>query len=224
MVYGIPMIRRMMEKEPLDAAHEKNRWDHLLSQTHFSTYLGGTIEVEARNLLTAVLIKYYAMPSPSILDMGCAGGTLASALPSFSRYVGVDVSEHAVATARRDPDLARLVESDRVAFEQADLRQYCPDQTWNVIVFNEVLYYLRTEQAIIEVERYAKFLSPDGIFCITMKDDPKSHAIFRSLARQYAWLDGILSQRKAKRPGYRIRLSRERPAFLHGAFNVGSMS
>ncbi len=218
--YGVPMIRRIMEKNTLEPMRAAAHWDRLLSQTNFSTYLGGTIGVDASNLLAATLIKYHAPPSPSVLDVGCAGGTLVSVLPPFSRYLGMDVSAHAIGVARADPELAPLIAGGSVFFEAVDVREYRSEQTWDVMVFNEVLYYLRTDQAIAEVERYAKFLNPAGILCVSMKNDPKSHVIFRSLATRYLWLDGMLWQRKPTKPGYAITIDRESPGCLLGVFRI----
>jgi 2-polyprenyl-3-methyl-5-hydroxy-6-metoxy-1,4-benzoquinol methylase len=220
LAYRIPVVRRTIEKATEEPKQAARRWDRLLSETHFSTYLGGTINVDASNLMTAMLIKYHCRQSPALLDVGCAGGTLVAALSSFSRYVGTDVSAHAIATARADPDLGSLIATGRVSFEVSDLREYRPAGAFDAIVFNEVLYYLHSEAAIAEVERYAKSLGPNGVFCVSLKDDPKSHAILSSLLKRFAWIDGMLYQRKANDPGYRIRLNRERPGFLVGVFGA----
>jgi 2-polyprenyl-3-methyl-5-hydroxy-6-metoxy-1,4-benzoquinol methylase len=220
LAYRIPLLRRNIEKATEEPKQAAKRWDRLLSETHFSTYLGGTINVDASNLLTAMLIKYHCRESPAILDVGCGGGTLISALSSFSRYVGTDVSAHAIAIARADPDLAPAMATGRVSLEASDLREYRPAGAFDAIVFNEVLYYLHSETAIAEVERYAKFLEQNGIICISLKDDPKSHSILSSLLKRFTWIDGMLYQRKANDPGYRIRFNRERPALLLGVFGA----
>ena len=100
----------------------------------------------------------------------------------------------------------------------ADLRKYKPDRPWDVIIFNEVLYYLRSEDAAAEFARYAKHLTPDGIGCVSMKDDAKSHAIMGLLTKRYQWRGGMLWQPKAMGPAYSIDINREYPAFLLGVF------
>src|SRR5262245_30978463 len=67
------------------AAH----WDHLLSQTPASTYLGGTLSVAFNEAVTSVLVNDIAGKKASILDIGCAAGSLASSL-TFERYLGID--------------------------------------------------------------------------------------------------------------------------------------
>jgi hypothetical protein len=89
-----------------------------------------------------------------------------------------------------------------------------------VIVFNEVLYYLTCDQALAEFKRYSRCLNSGGVLLVTMKDDAKSHAIFRSISRSFVWLDGVLWQRKAFGPDYHMRTNRERPATLLGVFQL----
>jgi 2-polyprenyl-3-methyl-5-hydroxy-6-metoxy-1,4-benzoquinol methylase len=214
--FSIPALRSVLEKDQVTSEMAAAHWDAVMSQTKFSTYLGRTISVDASNAMTAMLIKYHAVPEPSVLDIGCCGGTLLSSLSSFSRYLGTDISAHAIGVARSDPELTRHIASGQAAFEVADLRSFEPEGVWNVIVLNEVLYYLRTEQAVAETDRFAKRLAPGGILCITMKDDAKSTVIFRQLAERYNWIDGMLWQRKATGLSFGIRVNRERPAHLLG--------
>lgn len=214
--YSNEAIRSLLEGGRTTSENTAAYWDRLMSQTRFSTYLGGTIGVNSSNALTAILIKYRAPPEPSVLDVGCCGGTLVTSLSSFSRYFGTDVSAHAIGVARSDPELAPYIAAGRVAFEAADLRSFEPEGVWDVIVFNEVLYYLRTEQAVAQVDRFAKHLAPGGVLCISMKDDPKSKVIFSKLFLRYKWIDGLLYQRKTAGPSYHIAINREGPGFLLG--------
>jgi hypothetical protein len=75
-------------------------------------------------------------------------------------------------------------------------------------------------EAIAEVRRYAKALSPEGIVAISMMNDRKSHAIWRALRQEFLWIDGILWQQKEPSASYRISVSRERPGYLIGALQV----
>src|SRR5262249_33485906 len=107
----------------------------------------------------------------------------------------------------------------RALFCVVDMRDFHSAEKWDVIVFNEVLYYLTCDRAFAEVDRYAqKYLSDSGILIVSMKDDPKSHVIFRHLFKYYKWVDGILWQRKATSGDFSIRINRELPATLLGVF------
>jgi 2-polyprenyl-3-methyl-5-hydroxy-6-metoxy-1,4-benzoquinol methylase len=208
------LATRLSEAGGASSEEETARyWDNKLSATHFGTYLGGTLDVDTRNAVTAVLIRHYAQDCPSVLDIGCAGGTLVLALSSFDSYLGVDVSRYAIEQAERNPAICRLG-STQVSFASADIRSFRLDRSWDVIILNEVLYYLGVEDAVDQVSRYAHALQPKGVLVVSMKDDPKTHSIYRQLRRQYKWIGGLLWQRKATEPDYRVRINRERPATL----------
>ena len=91
---------------------------------------------------------------------------------------------------------------------------------WDAIVFSEVLSYLAVHEAIAEVRRCAKALSPEGIVAITMMNDGKSRAIWRALRQEFRWIDGILWQQKEPWPSYRISVSRGHPAYLVGVLGL----
>lgn len=219
LAFSVPPIRRFVERQKR-VRESAERWNSLISQTNYETYLGGTINVDACNALASTLIKYHAPTSPSVLDVGCCGGTMLSSLPSFSRYLGTDISSYAIGEAEADPDLSSFVLSGRASFKATDLRDYQPSQKWDVIIFNEVLYYLTCDEAIAECERYSRSLSRDGVILVAMKDDGKSRTIFGGLGKSLSWVDGMLWQRKAIRHDFKVRVNRERPAMLLGVFRI----
>src|SRR5262245_53453919 len=75
-------------------------------------------------------------PPKLVLDLGCGPGILREYLSdeSIHRYTGVDVSAEAV-------EQARARGHERSVFVDASLDEWEPDLTYDVIVFNEVLYY-----------------------------------------------------------------------------------
>jgi SAM-dependent methyltransferase len=188
-------------------------WDTLLSTTSAVTYLGGTLDVALRDAVTSTLVKDIAGSEPSVLDIGCAAGSLASSL-SFSSYLGVDISGHAIDIA------ASRFKRPNIAFVASDLCLLPLVKLWDVIIFNEVLYYMDIDLGVAEVGRYAKSLSDAGTFLVSMKDDPKSRVIFRELSKRYRWVNGAVWQRKPLHPNYRISISREYPGYLIGAFKI----
>jgi 2-polyprenyl-3-methyl-5-hydroxy-6-metoxy-1,4-benzoquinol methylase len=213
-------LRRLVERKKLAPAANKVHWDALLSDEKFSTYLGGTINVDGTNTLTALMLKYHSNPTPAVLDVACSGGTLLYALPNFSRYLGVDVSSVAIEMARRTASDMIPDRAADIRFDAADLRQFDLPARYDVMVFNEVLYYLTTDQAVDEVRRYAKSLNVGGLIVISMKDDGKSRAIFKLLAGHFAYLDGILWQRKPLAYDFKVRPNRECPAWLVTVFQL----
>ena len=220
LIYSVTALRRLVEREKMAPEENKAHWDDLMLGAQFSTYLGGTIDVDGSNAITSLMLKFHAVDRPAILDIGCSAGTLVSAVHSFERYFGTDVSSVAINAARQ---IAAEIFPDRpgdINFETADLRLFKPSATFDVIVFNEVLYYLNCDQAVNEVHRFVKSLNTGGLIIVSMKDDGKSRAIFKLLSKDLEWVDGILWQRKPTTYDFAIRPNRECPAFMVGALRM----
>ena len=179
-----------------------------------STDLGDTITSDQTAATVANLIRYRLPEYPKVLDVGCAGGTLAGELPPSVHYLGIDASESAIETAQA------LWGGDDILFKARDIREFDPVGNWDAIVFSEVLSYLTLHDAIAEVRRYATALSPEGIVAISMKNDGKSRAIWRGLRQEFRWIDGILWQQKEPWPSYRISVRRGHPGYLVGVLGL----
>jgi 2-polyprenyl-3-methyl-5-hydroxy-6-metoxy-1,4-benzoquinol methylase len=162
----------------------------------------------------ANLIRYRLPEYPKVLDVGCAGGTLAGELPPSVHYLGIDISQSAIEAAQS------LWNSDDILFAARDVREFDPEGNWDAIVFSEVLSYLAVQEAITEVRRYANALSPDGIVAISMKNDGKSRAIWRALREEFRWIDGILWQQTEPWPSSRISTGCGRPGYLVGVLQL----
>ncbi|MDG4766362.1 class I SAM-dependent methyltransferase [Solwaraspora sp. WMMD406] len=104
------------------------------------------------------------VPYPRILDLGC-GTTANLALPPgrYRHYHGVDISRAAIRRARslRRPD---------ATFEVADVLRYRGTETYDAILFREVLYYFPPDQAVGLLLRAAGMLRPGGRILIWVYD------------------------------------------------------
>jgi trans-aconitate methyltransferase len=98
------------------------------------------------------------------------------------------------------------------------LEDHRPDRSYDIIIFNEVLYYLVVENAVREFHRYAAYLEAGGLIAVSMKHDPKAGSIMRAIAAEVTWVSGLLTQEKMDGPGWRIRMDAARPAYLIGIF------
>jgi 2-polyprenyl-6-hydroxyphenyl methylase/3-demethylubiquinone-9 3-methyltransferase len=97
---------------------------------------------------------------PRVLDVGCGTGLLRRLLDgmSWSEYVGLDLSEAAIESARTGPtDRSQFVVGDVMTL---DLGRF------DIIVVNEVLYYAADPRAFLARMRAA--LSPGGVLLISM--------------------------------------------------------
>lgn len=92
----------------------------------------------------------------SLLDIGCGVGTMADYLPTLD-YTGVDVSHKALAIARsKHPG----------TFICSDAEGFRIDKKFDVILFNETLYYL--EDPLEQLARYREFLSDGGSIIVSV--------------------------------------------------------
>jgi predicted TPR repeat methyltransferase len=102
-------------------------------------------------------IRETQVTSPSILDLGCGFGALNDYLKSndYSCFLGVDFSSNAIQRAKNNnyPNSEFLV---------ADIHHFTPNQNFDIIIFNEVLYYLEDQMTI--VEKFANYFNKQGYF------------------------------------------------------------
>jgi 2-polyprenyl-3-methyl-5-hydroxy-6-metoxy-1,4-benzoquinol methylase len=113
-------------KEKWETQYARGWWDYLGQMDQLGRY--------------SVIAGYcnYIKPGGSILDLGCGEGILQEKMRAYgySRYVGVDLSAEAIAGASNRRD-------DKTSFIAADAETYKPECSFDVIVFNELLYYLQ---------------------------------------------------------------------------------
>lgn len=166
------LLGRRTAEDKWDTQWAENRWDGL-SEMH---------ELARYSLLAGYAL--FLRPGGSILDVGCGAGILRDRLhpDAFRRYVGIDFGEAiARAAARRD---------ERTDFVVGDMRTYEPAERFDVIVFNESLYYAADE--IAELRRYAQWLAPAGIFLVSTNRKPKTDALWELLGREFTVVDRVV--------------------------------
>jgi 2-polyprenyl-3-methyl-5-hydroxy-6-metoxy-1,4-benzoquinol methylase len=122
-------------------------------------FLGTTREL-ARYSVIAGYCRHLK-PGARVLDVGCGAGVLASWLTGapISSYFGIDLSEVAI-------DQARRANVGAAQFAVADASTFVPAQVFDVIVFNEMLYYLDKPEE--HVRRFARALAPDGLLIVSI--------------------------------------------------------
>jgi len=210
-----PVARRVLAARQRKHRHETAGYWNDETPRQYSA-LNGRVGIELRHQVIAVMLQLLGPRPRRVLDIGCAFGDLADALdPSgLEAYLGVDLSDRAISEAERRPASTASAASRR--FLSADLRAFAPgaDERFDVIVFNEVLYYLKVDEAIGQVDRYGRWLAPGGVFCVSMKKQPKSEAIGALLRRRFDWVYGTLLHQQPDRGTFRVRRDPARPAYL----------
>ncbi len=131
-----------------DAIYASGGWDKLRDKAEIGRY--------------AVIGGYCAnLEARSVVDVGCGEGLLAESLArtAVEHYVGVDFSPVAIA-------MAQAKGLPGACFAVGDANDYTPDRRFDVIVFNEVLYYLDRPQSA--VTRLAEWLEPEGHIIVSI--------------------------------------------------------
>ena len=107
-------------------------------------------------------IKYFTSGA-HVLDLGCGEGILYERLSStdFTHYVGVDFSRVAI-------DNATLLAKQNAQFVVGDLNDLHVGGRFDVIIYNESIYYLKDPLKAIEALRSQ--LNPGGIFIFSIVD------------------------------------------------------
>lgn len=105
-----------------------------------------------------------------ILDLGCGSGNTGNELAddAYREYVGVDISDVAVAKAAR-----RTQENGRAAKNRyliADIFSYVPAGRFDVILFRDSIYYIQRPKIKSMLERYKRYLTANGVFVVRLWD------------------------------------------------------
>ena len=103
-----------------------------------------------------------------ILDLGCGPGNTANELAetSYRNYVGVDISEAALAKGvLRTKENGR---ADKNSFVCSDFLGYNPTQDFDVILFRESMYHIPFGQVLPILGKYAKHLKKSGVFIVRL--------------------------------------------------------
>jgi SAM-dependent methyltransferase len=104
----------------------------------------------------------------SILDLGCGPGNTANEMAdtTYTSYVGVDISDAALAKAvRRTKECGR---EGKNTFAQSDFLGYEPTQDFDVILFRESLYHVPFGQVRPILDKFGKHLKPEGVFIVRL--------------------------------------------------------
>jgi 2-polyprenyl-3-methyl-5-hydroxy-6-metoxy-1,4-benzoquinol methylase len=103
----------------------------------------------------------------TVLDLGCGPGNTANEMaPEYRRYVGVDISNEALAKARRRSQAnGRGLQN---SFEQGDFLSYVPSQKFDVILLRESLYHVPLGKVKFVLDRFSKYLTDEGVFIVRM--------------------------------------------------------
>lgn len=150
-------------------------WTDAYGAGHLAYY--GALDELARYSVIVGYLSWFGRTAPggapSVLDVGCGDGLLRERLDpgQFSQYVGVDLSEAAIAKAvSRRYERSRFLVGDVMALEL---------DRCDVIVLNEVVYYVADVPAFFT--RLRGLLAPGGVVIVSMWRHPGDQILWRTI-------------------------------------------
>lgn len=155
-----------------DAPLSKEVWEEQYRQGGWD-FMRRLDEVARYSVIAGFL--HHLKPGGSVLDVGSGEGLLADHLRplGYSRFLGIDLSETAIAQAagRRDA---------KTDFAAADAETYAPPPgRWDAVVFNECVYYFT--DPVGSVRRYEAFLEEGGVFIVSTFRSRRADVIVKRL-------------------------------------------
>jgi|ERR1700722_12240506 len=104
----------------------------------------------------------------TILDLGCGPGNTANELAedAYRTYLGVDISQEALAKATRRTEASGRTHKNR--FATGDFLSFEPDEQFDVILFRESMYHVPLGKIKSVLNHYSKYLSDRGVFIVRM--------------------------------------------------------
>jgi 2-polyprenyl-3-methyl-5-hydroxy-6-metoxy-1,4-benzoquinol methylase len=148
MSYGNGAIKkRLWDKE-----YHENKW-HFADRTEGDcVYLH--LERHARN--------------GKILDLGCGSGNTCTELAesSYNSYLGVDISDEALAKASERTKAAGRSGKNR--FVQSDFLSFDTSEKFDVILFRESMYHVPIEKIKSLLDKLSRYLADDGVFIVRL--------------------------------------------------------
>jgi len=152
---------------------DKNLWEqeYRRGKWHF---LHGDVEFVRYKVLANYIHRYQRQIS--LFDIGCGEGVILKHLDLdlVEQYTGLDIA--AAALEKISPKR----EQDK--YICSPLEEYIPDGKWDVILFNEVLYY--TCQPVAILKKFEGCLNDGGFFLVSLYKGKSPFAYHNRCIRQ----------------------------------------
>ena len=163
----LSFFRRKILRIPAD------RWDYQYTQGEWEG-----LPAESARLEAVIGLIGSSYKAPAILEIGCGKAVMLRQMPagSFSTFTGIDLSQVAIRGAR-------LYETERIRFAQADMQSFMPGNMYDVIAFNESLYYAKDPAAVFA--RYLPFLKDGGSIIVSAFQNKYTAKLWPALARKW---------------------------------------
>lgn len=117
----------------------------------------------ARFSVLAGYVQFLKPNNPSILEVGCGEGILSQRIgrQHYGSFLGTDVANTAIEQA------VQRFGDDQTRFEAIDMNVHQPNEKFDVVIFNEAIYYLKPMLDKL-IFQYVPMLKPNGLLIISM--------------------------------------------------------
>jgi SAM-dependent methyltransferase len=162
-----------------DAEFASGKWDYLDPEN--SKFSGKDIVYD--------YVEKYSR-NGNILDLGCGTGKTGREidLKKYAKYVGVDLSKVAIKNAR-DKCAKENERRAKNEFCVSDILKYSSSAKYDVILFQESLYYLNKRQIKKALRKYIHYLTEHGVMIIRLWDRNKYSWIIKVVEKEHRVLD-----------------------------------
>jgi SAM-dependent methyltransferase len=132
-----------------------------------------------------------------ILDLGCGSGSTGNelALNAYREYVGVDISDVAIAKA-----ILRTDQNGRAgknSYMQSDIFSYVPSGRFDVILFRDSIYYIPRPKIVGMLRRYARYLTGKGVFIVRLWDGGDDNRLVDVIESSFETVEKHAAESKA---------------------------
>ncbi|GAB3273196.1 hypothetical protein GCM10027347_45380 [Larkinella harenae] len=158
----------------------RDRWNYQYDKGLWEGLRG--LDELARFSVIVGYVKYLKPGQPEILEIGCGEGFLQQRLQTqnYGRYVGMDISDTAIKTAQDQAD-------KKCTYLVADMDKYEPTGLFDMIIFNESIYYSR--YPLKTLQRYATYLKANGLLIVTINNHKHSDELWASIKDGFKLFD-----------------------------------
>ena len=159
---------------------DRDRWNYQYDKGLWDGLKG--LDELARFSVIVGYIKFLKPGQPEILEIGCGEGFLQQRLQTqnYGRFVAFDISDSAIKNAQAQAD-------EKCTYLVADMDKYEPTGQFDMIVFNESIYY--SKHPLKTLQRFATYLKANGLLLVTINDHKHSDALWQDIKDGFELLD-----------------------------------
>jgi 2-polyprenyl-3-methyl-5-hydroxy-6-metoxy-1,4-benzoquinol methylase len=181
------LFTKKQSKSPLFNV-DKKTWE-IEYINHQWDYLDSTPAERSRSAIIGMYCQLFS-PNGKMLDIGCGFGTLFDFLNAQQKkkYLGIDISQQAINKAK----------NRKANFKNVDFNELITKNIYDIIVFNEVLFYMDEMNAF---KKAINLLSKNGVIIVSqwkMKNYANDQRMWKISKNFFTSVDSIEISGKVK--------------------------